>query len=397
MLDKIAEKRAGEDISPPFDAKHLDRLMEDAGLDAIVATSKHNIRYLMGGYNFFFFGFMDAIGVSRYLPAVVYRRGRPELTAYIGNRMENYERELGKLWTPHLALKAWTSKETVAEAMAHLTHIGGCRSIGIETPFLPADAAQALQDGLGNCTFADATIALERLRAVKTPEELALLEEASNRVVDSMLASIAAHGAGSTKGQIVDTLRLEEQSRGLVFEYCLITAGASHNRAPSDQPVQPGDPVSIDSGGNYQGYIGDVCRMAVAGEPDSELKELLAEIEEVQQAARKPVRAGAIGKEIFDAGEGTLARMPSKSCTVFTAHGMGLISHEAPRLTGSGFVPYPGEDGGKPLQAGYVISIETTMQHPRRGYIKLEDTVCVTAIGWKGFGDHGRGWNRFGR
>jgi Xaa-Pro aminopeptidase len=75
---------------------------------------------------------------------------------------------------------------------------------------------------------------------------------------------------------------------------------------------------------------------------------------------------------------------------------MGLISHEAPRLTSSGSVPYPGEDADKPLQTGYVLSIETTMQHPRRGFIKLEDTVCVTETGWKGFGDHGRGWNRFG-
>jgi Xaa-Pro aminopeptidase len=293
MLETVKEKSTARDVTPPFDTHHLDRLMEQAGLDALVVTSKHNVRYLMGGYNFFFFGYMDAIGISRYLPAVVYRRGRPDLTAYVGNRMENYEKDLGKLWTPHLRLKVWGSKETMAEAIAHLVKIGGCRSIGIEMPFLPADAAQALKEGLGNSSFADATILLERLRAVKTDEELALLAEASNRVVDAMLAAITAHGPGSTKQQIVDSLRLEEQSRGLVFEYCLITAGTSLNRAPSEQIVQPGDPVSIDSGGNYRGYIGDLCRMAVAGEPDSELKELLAEIEDVQQAARTPIRARA--------------------------------------------------------------------------------------------------------
>ena len=57
----------------PFDTRYLDRLMEEHGLDVIVATSKHNVQYLLGGYRFFFFDTMEAIGTSRYLPAVVYR------------------------------------------------------------------------------------------------------------------------------------------------------------------------------------------------------------------------------------------------------------------------------------------------------------------------------------
>ena len=381
----------------PFDTGELDRLMEAADLDALIVTSKHNIRYLTGGYTFFFFGFMDAIGVSRYLPLMVYRRRHPEQTLYAGNRMEGFERDLGKLWAPNLSLKNWGTLDTVADAIAHLGKIGGCRKIGVEMPFLPADAMDALKHGLGNCSFADAGGVLERLRAVKTPAEIGLLEQASTGVIDAMLATITAHGVGSSKAQIVETLKHEEHSRGLDFEYCLVTAGTSLNRAPSAQTVAAGDPASIDSGGNYQGYIGDLCRMAVAGAPDQELVDLLGEIEEVQQAARKPIRAGALGQDIFDAGEAALARQPSRKHTVFTAHGMGLISHEAPRLTSTGAVPYPGVDAGQPLRAGYIISIETTMPHPRRGYIKLEDTVCVTDTGWRAFGDHGRGWNQFGR
>jgi Xaa-Pro aminopeptidase len=75
---------------------------------------------------------------------------------------------------------------------------------------------------------------------------------------------------------------------------------------------------------------------------------------------------------------------------------MGLIGHEAPRLTSEAPQAYPGDDAERPLETGMVISIETTMQHPRRGFIKLEDTLAVTENGWKAFGDHGRGWNRGG-
>ncbi|RZM87021.1 aminopeptidase P family protein, partial [Bradyrhizobium genosp. SA-3] len=69
----------------PFDTKKLDRLMQEAGLDALVVTSRHNVQYLLGGYRFFFFDAMEAIGVSRYLPVYVYQGGRPENALYIGN------------------------------------------------------------------------------------------------------------------------------------------------------------------------------------------------------------------------------------------------------------------------------------------------------------------------
>ena len=75
---------------------------------------------------------------------------------------------------------------------------------------------------------------------------------------------------------------------------------------------------------------------------------------------------------------------------------MGLISHEAPFLMTNHPVAYEGVDADRPLEENMVISVETTMLHPKRGFIKLEDTVAVTATGYEMFGDTGRGWNRGG-
>ena len=134
--------------------------------------------------------------------------------------------------------------------------------LGIEPPFLPSDAHAVLQQ-LGNRTeLVDATSVFERLRAVKTPEELEKLRAASELITDSMLAMIERAGEGSTKTEIIEQLRKEETKRGLHFEYCLLTLGPSHNRAASPQTWQKGEVLSIDSGGNYHGYIGDLCRMA---------------------------------------------------------------------------------------------------------------------------------------
>ena len=386
--------RTTESRAIPFDASKLDQLMEAAGIDVLLATSKHNVQYLLGAERAIFFDYMDALGVSRYLPVVIYPKGAPDKAGYIGHRLETHQRAVGPLWVPQVRTEGNGSVDAISRAIAIIKSAGvPIKRIGVEMPFLPMDAGQALADALPDSEIKDALLVLERLRAVKSPAELAKLKMASELVIGSMLEVIANHGPGTTKQQLSDALRVAEVKRGLTFEYCLLACGNSHNRAPSAQRWEIGDVLSLDSGGNYHGYIGDLARMAVVGEPDSELKDLLAEIEAVQRAAFAPVRAGTKGGEIYAAAEKQLTTSSQRDCTEFLAHGMGLVSHEAPRLTTAGPVPYDDPDAHRPLEAGMVVSIETTMKHPRRGFIKLEDTVAVTATGFEIFGEGGRGWN----
>jgi Xaa-Pro aminopeptidase len=380
-----------------FDSKRLDDLLDEAGIDAVIASSKHNVQYLLGGYHFFFFGGHDALGISRYLPLLIYFKGQPERTTYIGNVMESWEQANGTIHVPEIDASAHGTEDAMQRAVRHLS--GGAarpRRIGVERAFLPTDAESILRTAMPNVDIVDALLPLERLRAVKTKAELELIREGSIRVVDSMLAVIASHGPGHTKKELAEALRQEEVKRGLDFEYCLIACGASLNRAPSDQVWREGEVLNLDSGGKYKGYIGDLARMGVLGEPDAELVDLLAEVEEIQQVTRRPIRHSAVGSDVYKAAEAAIARAPHRKEIHFTAHGVGLITHEAPRLSDRAPVPYPAEGAGKPLEAGMVISIETAIHHPKRGFIKLEDTVVVTEKGCEGYGDHGRGWNQGG-
>jgi Xaa-Pro aminopeptidase len=155
--------------------------------------------------------------------------------------------------------------------------------------------------------------------------------------------------------------------------------------------------MTIDSGGNWKGYIGDLCRMGIVqAEPDGELQDLLGFVEAVQQAVRQPIRPGGRGGDICDVAEQMLDASPHRSYTHFMAHGMGLVSHEAPRLMDAPRFSYDGYDKERPLEPGMVISIETTMGHPRRGFVKLEDTIIVTDTSYEAVGDGARGFNRAG-
>ena len=381
----------------PFDTARLDRLMDESGIDVLIATSKHNVQYLLGGHRAFFFDYMDAMGVSRYLPVVIYPKGAPDKAAFFGHRLENFQREINPFWMPTQQANNSGSLDTMRKAVEHIKSTGvKANSIGVESAFMPYDAGSALKAAFPESAIKDALFVLERMRALKTPDELAKLKIASDAVLESMKAVIAGHGPGSTKAQLAEALRREETNRGLTFEYCLITAGTSLNRAPSEQVWGEGDILSLDSGGNYHGYIGDICRMAIQGEPDAELEDMLGDIEEIQRAAMKPIKAGAMGSEVYRMGEERLAKSKYHNNMHFLGHGMGLVSHEAPRLTATGPVPYDDYDAKRPLETGMVISVETTLAHPKRGFVKLEDTVVVTDKGFDIYGEGARGWNRGG-
>jgi Xaa-Pro aminopeptidase len=382
----------------PFSTAKLDGLLDDAGIDVLIVTSKHNIQYLLGGYYHSQFDYMEAIGTSRFLPIFVYVKGAPDKSVYIANRNErdSVENRTGAgYWMPPVLFGSSTSVEAMTLALKHIKAIATpALRVGAELSFLPADAADVLRGELPDCQLVEAMRPLEKLRSIKTAAELNILREASERVVASMMDTVNRISPGQSKREIIEHLRHAELSRDMIFEYALVTMGTSLNRAPSEQRLEPGDIVSLDSGGNYRGYIGDLCRVAVHGTPDGELLDLLDEIDVIQQAARAPIRAGLTGSEIYVAANDALARSPHGRQMHFVAHGMGIVSHEAPRLTASGPIPYPADDANAPLEAGMVISIETTLPHPRRGFIKLEDTIAVTLDGHQAFGDGARGWNR---
>ena len=378
----------------PFDTARLDTLLEDEGIDVLVATSKHNVQYLLGGYRFFFFDYMDAIGVSRYLPVVIYQKGRPDNSAYIGCHLESHEKQLGKFGLgssrrPHATAPARSSGPSSISGVCP----GRSARSASRRPSCPGTVPSCYRTG-NNCQIVDAYFPWSGYaREKRKPNSRCCGRPPS---VSWPQCSLCLNGCapGQTKHELVDRLRREEVERGLTFEYCLMSAGKSFNRAPSDQRLEVSDIFSLDSGGNYKGYIGDLCRMGILGEPDAELVDLLGVIEEIEQRARRPIRRGAGGAEIFAAARSLWTLSSHRAYLDFVAHGMGLVSHEAPRLTDYKPWAYEGCDATRPLEADMVLSIETTMAHPKRGFIKLEDTIAVTEEGCVGFGDQGRGWSR---
>ena len=163
-------------MNVPFDAAKLDRLMAEAGLDLVLAHTRHNVRYLTGGYYYHFHANATRMGRSQYLAFVGIPRSRVQEAFFVGRPDERGQMEAESLWIPG-RVEAIRGTVTAAEgAVKALQHMGLTSGrIGVEMPFLPADAWLALRAALPDVDFVDATPLLSELRAVKSGEELAIL------------------------------------------------------------------------------------------------------------------------------------------------------------------------------------------------------------------------------
>ncbi len=381
----------------PFDQARLHAALDQAQIDALVVTSHINVRYLTGGYHCIFFDTMEELGLSKYGPTILYRRSHPEHTFFLGSYFDKEQLPSDPVWVPNVDVTHWTAATTPPaivdwvrkERLEHAT-------IGVEFPFISAEVFLELQKQLPDVRWVDAVKPLEYLRAVKRPEELAILKDASEKVVEAMLHGFRELRPGMTSREIEQVVAQKERDLGMVFDYCLVGFGKDTNRTPRDTIRYERGIADFDSGANIRGYIGDLCRMGASGEPEPLQKKLLEEINHVQMSTRRPIKAGTRGGELVEAAQKAVAECEHGSWMGFIVHGMGLVSHEAPRLVTKP-IPYTNEWAERPLEAGMVVSIETTIAKPESGYVKLEDTIAVTETGWEGYGDGGRGWNPIGR
>ena len=159
----------------PFDAGRLDRLLDDAGIDVLVATSKHNIQYLLGRLPLLL---LRHHGCDRHQPLPAGAR-LPQGQAGERRLRRLRHGDLREGARPVLAARARPGAHRqrgghAAGGGAHQEARRRCAASASSCAFLPADAEAVLRQGLSNVEIVDAVFPLERLRARKTPEEIEL-------------------------------------------------------------------------------------------------------------------------------------------------------------------------------------------------------------------------------
>ena len=149
---------------------------------------------------------------------------------------------------------------------------------------------------------------------------------------------------------------------------------------PSTDMIIEGQPIMVDYGGFYNGYIVDMSRVFCFGRLDPELEHALRTSLAIQEWIRENLVPGKICGELFsgaammavDAGLGDNFMGHPGETAKFVGHGVGLELDELPVLA-------PGFKA--PLQAGQVVAVEPKFLFPDKGAVGIENTFAVTETG----------------
>lgn len=362
-------------MGPSFDADRLFTLMDGLNADLMLVSSRHNVRYLTGGYYYPLYMWDGNTMRTQHLSFVVIAVNRLDDAFFVGRPTERAIMNESGVWPSDcLESERIGSLSTIERTVAALKERGLDRGrIAAEISYLPADAFQELAGALPHADFVDAAGILDPLRAIKRPEEIEVIRSGLKKNLESLEAVLTSGQEGETTLHVAERVRTEFRRRDLHYLYSLVCAGPDFFRAPSSKRTwKYGRPLHIDAGGVTDGYIAEVCRSGFLGEPRDRAEELMLACQHLSQAALSTLRPGIRARELQAAADDFLHAHPMGEYGKFVAHGIGLVHHEDPVVNASS------EDI---LQAGMVLSIETEFLHADVGHVKVENTVLVTDNG----------------
>lgn len=360
-------------------------LMRERGLDAILAFTdyfKHaSIRYLTG------YTYQPVwLASSTY---VLPREGEPTLLV---DRFMDAVKE--QVWVSDVrTISGWLERPgpagtllAVAEATAEILREKGLErsKIGlIGYDIMPAMCLDRIKHKLPEAQFVDVSEEFERLRMVKSENEIALIKRANSIISKGYEAAIEAIRPGRTEADVGSAMMKALLDAGADFILALwVVSGKAAERVYrtpliTNRELKKGDMVWMDCGMAYKGYFADVGRTTVVGKATEKQRRLCDAVLRMHKNAagimRPGVRAGDIYEEMrrtaVEAGYGDYFKPGG-----FVGHNIGVTLDDYPLIK---------PDEPTPLEKNMVMNIDPKLFVPGVGGARVEDSYLITEDGAK--------------
>ena len=329
------------------------RILARERFDALLVTHLSNILYLCG-----FSGSSGALLVGRGRP-VLFTDGRYSIQA----REEASD------------VRVMIHPPSLFTAVGDFLRARGRQRVGFEPAHLSVAQAGELRSVSGKgIRWLPAASVVEDLRAIKSPQEIALIRGAC-RLASQVFCDVLPQVKPGVR-ELELAAEIEHQMRrlgasGPSFETIVASgrrAALPHAR-PTAKRLRKNELVVFDLGVILRHYCSDLTRTVYLGRAPRKIREWYRAVGEAQAAARQALRPGAATEDVHAAARCVLEGHGLGRYFVHSlGHGLGLEVHEEPRLA---------RGQKRRVELGHVVTLEPGIYVPEVGGIRLEDDVAV--------------------
>ena len=353
--------------------------MERANLDAIAVYGdeyrKENLRYVCNFWPIFERGI-----------CVIPKCGEPVLAG--APEGEKYAREMS-VWNGYYNVKEFACVSVPEEIDYPLatfstlrdilqTALKGGRRLGLVGLFdVPAHIMDRLKKAVEGVEIVDAGSIVNRLRIVKSANEIACLKEAGRQACEGYkkLLEYAVHGnpeymaAGAAEGAA--RMAGAEDINFMVFGSGIRTETVI-GRA-TDKIMRNGEMLMAAMAVQYQGYVSTVEYPFVIGTPNDEQKKFLNVLFEAANVQQNFLRAGVVSGEMVKAVKAVFAKYNMTKYDLYPPmHGIGLAEAES---------PYPDENAVYKFESGMCVNSDISIWGHPAGSNRIEEGFVITENG----------------
>ncbi|MEV9639309.1 Xaa-Pro peptidase family protein [Mammaliicoccus sciuri] len=335
--------------------EQLRKLLEEQELDALLITSPYNRRYMTN-----FTGSAGSVIISRNDAVFItdFRYMDQANTQLTGYRIVQHT-------------------GTMIQEVAHQVKEMKISKLGFEKEHLSYSQFQMYDEHV-DAQLVPVAGLVEKLRLIKTPEEIEILKQAAAIADAAFVYICSVIRAGKTELEIANELEFFMRQQGATSSsFDIIVASGERGALPhgvaSDKVIENGDFVTMDYGALYNGYISDITRTVSVGQPSAKLVEIYDVTLTAQQLAVENIKPGMTGIEADAIARGYIkSKGYGDAFGHSTGHGIGMEVHEAPALS------YRSETVLVPNMA---VTVEPGIYLPGIGGVRIEDDILITETG----------------
>ena len=249
--------------------------------------------------------------------------------------------------------------------------------IGYESS-IPHSKYLALVKKARRAKFVDVAEDIKRLRAVKTPAEVARIRAAEALTCRIWEDASAKFKAGMTERDMARVIQkmMIERGEGEAFPtiVCVGKNAAECHHEPDDTVWNGREPVLVDMGVRLDGVCSDMTRNVVVN-PTKLYKKVYALVLEANRAAIAAARPGMTGRALDKVARDVIKKGGFGKCFGHSlGHGVGYEVHEAPLAAKS-------KKANMVLKPGMLVTIEPGIYLEDNLGVRIEDLILITEAG----------------